>query len=187
MSASACYRHFSDREELLAAVAHEGLDALAEEMRVAAEAHEGPSPFDAVQRFWDYAGAYLHFALAHPAHFRVMHAVPKSEHSRDLMLPRSPAVLAQSAMEALVAAGVVAPEVAGRALLAIWTSVHGLAQLTVAGQLPLDDELTLEAALDAVMRTALIGAGVEPALLPPEHPLPGGVCPGMAELVREAS
>ena len=187
VSASACYRHFEDREELLAAVAHEGLDTLAEEMRVAAEAHQGASPFDAVNRFWDYAAAYLHFALAHPAHFRVMHAVPKSEHSRDLMLPRTPAVLAQSAMEALVAAGVVAPEAAGRALLAIWTSVHGLAQLAVAGQLPLDDELTLEAALDAVLRTAMLGAGVEAALLPPEHPLPGGVCPGIADLVREAS
>ena len=187
VSASACYRHFEDREELLAAVAHEGLDTLAEEMRVAAEAHQGASPFDAVNRFWDYAAAYLHFALAHPAHFRVMHAVPKSEHSRDLMLPRTPAVLAQSAMEALVAAGVVAPEAAGRALLAIWTSVHGLAQLAVAGQLPLDDQLTLEAALDAVLRTAMLGAGVEAALLPPEHPLPGGVCPGIADLVREAS
>ena len=32
----------------------------------------------------------------------------------------------------------------------------------------------------------MLGAGVEPALLPPEHPLPGGVCPGMAELVRDA-
>jgi AcrR family transcriptional regulator len=187
VSASACYRHFADREELLAAVAHEGLDTLAEEMRVAAETHGGPTPFDAVSRFWDYAAAYLHFALAHPAHFRVMHAVPKSEHSRDLMLPRTPAVLAQTGMEALVAAGVVAPEAAGRALLAIWTSVHGLAQLAVAGQLPLDDELTLEAALDAVLRTAMLGAGVEPALLPPEHPLPGGVCPGIADLVREAS
>ena len=187
VSASACYRHFEDREELLAAVAHEGLDTLAEEMRVAAEAHQGAGPFDAVNRFWDYAAAYLHFALAHPAHFRVMHAVPKSEHSRDLMLPRTPAVMAQSAMEALVAAGVVAPEAAGRALLAIWTSVHGLAQLAVAGQLPLDDQLTLEAALDAVLRTAMLGAGVEAALLPPEHPLPGGVCPGIADLVREAS
>jgi AcrR family transcriptional regulator len=187
VSASACYRHFADREELLAAVAHEGLDTLAEEMRVAAAVHEGPTPFDAVNRFWDYAAAYLHFALAHPAHFRVMHALPKSEHSRDLMLPRTPAVLAQTAMEALVAAGVVAPEAAGRALLAIWTSVHGLAQLAVAGQLPLDDELTLEAALDAVLRTAMLGAGVEAALLPPEHPLPGGVCPGIADLVREAS
>ena len=187
VSASACYRHFEDREELLAAVAHEGLDALAEEMRVAAEPHQGASPFDAVNRFWDYAAAYLHFALAHPAHFRVMHAVPKSEHSRDLMLPRTPAVLAQTAMEGLVAAGVVAPEAAGRALLAIWTSVHGLAQLAVAGQLPLDDQLTLEAALDAVLRTAMLGAGVDVALLPPEHPLPGGVCPGIADLVREAS
>ena len=62
VSASACYRHFSDREELLAAVAHEGLDTLAEEMRAAAAKHEGPGPFDAVQRFWDYATAYLHFA-----------------------------------------------------------------------------------------------------------------------------
>ena len=60
-----------------------------------------------------------------------MHAVPKSEHSREIMLPRSPAVLAQSGMEALVAAGVVAPEAAGRALLACWTSVHGLASLAV--------------------------------------------------------
>lgn len=187
VSASACYRHFADREELLAAVAHEGLDTLAEEMRTAAAAYDGPGAFDAVNRFWAYASAYLHFALAHPAHFRVMHSIPKSEHSRDLMLPRTPAVLAQAAMEALVAAGVVAPDASGRALLAIWTSVHGLAQLAVAGQLPLDDELTLEAALDAVLRTAMLGAGVEPALLPPEHPLPGGVCPGMAALVREVS
>jgi hypothetical protein len=116
-----------------------------------------------------------------------MHAIPKSEHSRDLMVPRSPAVLAQTAMEALVAAGVVAPEASGRALLACWASIHGLAQLAVAGQLPLDDELTLEAALDAVLRTAMIGAGVDAALLPPEHPLPGGVCPGLAALVGEAS
>ena len=29
VSASACYRHFADREELLAAVAHEGITTLA--------------------------------------------------------------------------------------------------------------------------------------------------------------
>jgi hypothetical protein len=101
------------------------------------------------------------------------------------MLPRSPAVLAHTGMEALVAAGVVEPEVAGRALLACWTSVHGLASLAVGGQLPITDELTLESALDAVLRTAMLGAGVDPALFPPEHPLPGGVCPGLAELVRD--
>jgi AcrR family transcriptional regulator len=186
VSASACYRHFADREELLAAVAHEGLDTLAAQMRHAAQAHSGPGALDAINRFWAYSSAYLHFALEHPMHFRVMHAVPKSEHSRDLMLPRSPAMLAQAGMDALVAAGVVAPEAAGRALLACWTSVHGLASLAVGGQLPLTDALTLESALDAVLRTAMLGAGVDPALFPPEVPLPGGACPGIAELVREA-
>ena len=187
VSASACYRHFADREELLAAVAHEGLDTLAENMRAAAEAYDGANAFDAVRRFWAYSEAYLHFAIEHPAHFRVMHAVPKSEHSREIMLPRSPARLAQGGMEALVEAGVVAPESAGRAMLACWTSVHGLAALATNGHLPLDDELTLEAALDAVLRTALLGAGADPALFPPEHPLPGGACPGLSELVREPS
>jgi AcrR family transcriptional regulator len=187
VSASACYRHFADREELLAAVAHEGLDTLAEKMRTAAAAYDGDSAFDAVRRFWGYSEAYLHFALEHPAHFRVMHAVPKSEHSREIMLPRTPAVLAQTGMDALVATGVVAPETAGRALLALWTSVHGLASLAIGGQLPINDDLTLEAALDAVLRTALLGAGVDPALFPPEHALPDGACPGIAELVRDVS
>ena len=78
VSASACYRHFADREELLAAVAHEGLDTLAEEMRVAAAAaRRAERRSTPCSRFWDYSGAYLHFALAHPAHFRVMHAVPE--------------------------------------------------------------------------------------------------------------
>ena len=107
-----------------------------------------------------------------------MHAVPKSEHSREIMLPRSPAVLAQSGMEALVAAGVVAPEAAGRALLACWTSVHGLASLAVTGHLPLDDELTLEAALDAVLRTAHARRGRRPGALPARAPAPGRRLPG---------
>lgn len=187
VSPSACYRHFTDREELLAAVAHEGLETLSEAMRVAAAPYRGDTATDAVRRFWSYSSAYLHFALEHPAHFLVMHALPKSEHSRDLMLPRTPAVLAQTGMEALVAHGVVAPEVAGRALLACWTSVHGLASLAVNGQLPIANGTALAVPLDAVLRTALMGAGVDAALLPPELPLPGGACPGIAEMVRAAT
>ena len=102
VSASACYRHFEDREELLAAVAHEGLDTLAEEMRVAAEAHEGIEPVRRGQPLLGLRRGLPALRARAPAHFRVMHAIPKSEHSRDLMLPRTPAVLAQTAMEALV-------------------------------------------------------------------------------------
>ena len=106
VSPSACYRHFADREALLAAVAHEGLDTLAEAMRVAAAPYGEPTAPQVVRRFWAYSSAYLHFALEHPAHFRVMHALPKSEQSRGMMLPRTPAVLAQAGMDALVEAGV---------------------------------------------------------------------------------
>jgi AcrR family transcriptional regulator len=187
VSPSACYRHFADREALLAAVAHEGLDTLAEAMRVAAAPYAEETPLQVVRRFWAYSSAYLHFALEHPAHFRVMHALPKSEQSRGMMLPRTPAVLAQAGMEALVETGVIAPEVAGRALLACWTSVHGLASLAVSGQVPIADGTALAVSLDAVLRTALLGAGVDAALLPPELPLPAGACPGIAELVRAES
>jgi AcrR family transcriptional regulator len=187
VSPSACYRHFTDREELLAAVAHEGLDTLAEAMRVAAAPYPEPSAAHAVRRFWAYSSAYLHFALEHPAHFRVMHALPKSEQSRGLMLPRTPAVLAKNGMEALVETGVVAPEAAGRALLACWTSVHGLAALAIGGQLPIADGTALAVSLDAVLRTALLGAGVDVALLPPELPLPANACPGIDELARAAA
>src|SRR3979411_3052913 len=68
VSASACYRHFADRDELLAAVAHEGLERLGEETRTAGAAQEGVSAFDAVNRFWAYSEAYLRFALAHPSY-----------------------------------------------------------------------------------------------------------------------
>jgi AcrR family transcriptional regulator len=187
VSPSACYRHFTDREALLAAVAHEGLDTLAEAMRVAAAPYPDQTAAHAVRRFWAYSSAYLHFALEHPAHFRVMHALPKSEQSRGLMLPRTPAVLAQAGMDALVETGVVAPEVAGRALLSCWASVHGLSSLAVSGHVPLPDGTALVVALDAVLRTALVGAGVDPALLPPELPLPAGRCPGIAELVHDDS
>src|SRR4051812_40703994 len=62
VSPSACYRHFADREALLAAVAHEGLDKLAADMRTAAAPYPDVTPHDAVRRFWSYSSAYLHFA-----------------------------------------------------------------------------------------------------------------------------
>ena len=154
-------------------------------MRAAAAAHEGATALDAVRRFWDYSEAYLQFALEHPAHFRVMHAVPKSEHSREIMLPRSPAVLAQAGMDALVETGVVASETAGRALLACWTSVHGLASLAVNGQLPVDGRA--HARVRARRRPAHGAArrGRRPCPLPARAAVARRRLPGLAELVRE--
>ena len=187
VSPSACYRHFADREALLAAVAHEGLDTLAEAMRVAAAPYAEDDAARSCAVSGPTAAPTCTSRSSIPPTSASCTPLPKSEQSRGMMLPRTPAVLAQAGMDALVEAGVIAPEVAGRALLACWTSVHGLASLAVSGQVPIADGSALAVSLDAVLRTALLGAGVDAALLPPELPLPAGACPGIAELVRAES
>ena len=138
VSASACYRHFADREELLAAVAHEGLDTLADED---ARRRGGPrgrhAPFDAVRRFWDYSERV-------PAlRARASRALPG--HARRAEVGAQPRDHAAAQPGRAGAGGHGRPRrrpasstrtAAGRALLACWTSVHGLASLAVNGHLP---------------------------------------------------
>src|SRR6266849_9550947 len=64
VSHNAPYRHFSDREELLAAVAAQGFRELTHAMLDAAKPQ--PNPLDQLKR----AGlAYVEFALRRPEHF----------------------------------------------------------------------------------------------------------------------
>jgi AcrR family transcriptional regulator len=66
---AAPYRHFKDKTALLAAVAEEGFLALCGRL----EAALAPvPPADLRGRFGALARAYLTFARAHPAHYRVM-------------------------------------------------------------------------------------------------------------------
>ena len=68
VSPAAPYRHFSGKEGLLAAVAREGLNALAESMESASAENVGL----ALAEFRAIALAYVKFAAANPSHFRVM-------------------------------------------------------------------------------------------------------------------
>lgn len=68
VSHSAPYRHFANKEELLAAVAEQGFRRLTERM-VEQMAH---APDDIARRFEAMAIAYVEFAAENPAHFRVM-------------------------------------------------------------------------------------------------------------------
>src|SRR5712691_11207355 len=74
VSHNAPYRHFSDREELLAAVAAQGFRELTHAMLDAAKPQ--PNPLDQLKR----AGlAYVEFALRRPEHFTVMFEAPISK------------------------------------------------------------------------------------------------------------
>ncbi|MBS7545226.1 TetR/AcrR family transcriptional regulator [Ancylobacter oerskovii] len=128
VSAAAPYRHFRDRDELIAAVATAGFDRFAEVLK--ASWQEGrPSPAAAYERM---GRAYLDFARQHAAHYIAMFesGVPLEAHEElQLAGSRAFAVLREAA-EVLVAH----MPVAGRppalmVALHTWSLAHGVASL----------------------------------------------------------
>lgn len=117
VSHAAPYRHFPDREALLAALAAEGYAMLGRAQRAAAAA-------GGLRAMGE---AYVRFALAHPQRFRLMFG-------GQLKIARHPALreVAQKTFEGL--SGALAARVgdapgARDASIAAWALVHGLAQL----------------------------------------------------------
>ena len=133
VSHAAPYRHFEDRDELLACVAEEGFGMLGEQ--VAAAAALGPGPRDALSN----AGlAYVEFAVEHPAHLRVMFdpglyrirpsLMAIAEHSFDRL---------QSLIVACQRSGDL-PEGSARDQTRVaWALMHGVAELSISGSLAL--------------------------------------------------
>jgi AcrR family transcriptional regulator len=165
VSPSAAYRHFTDKEALLDAVADDGTRRLAARMQAAGDAaREGKEGACAtLAALWAYAEAVLVFAESNPAHWRVMASC------KDRQEPQTDAGrLAYAAFDELIAAGVLDPAHRSRGLLAAWAGVYGLAFLLVEGMAARhgDVEAFRRGALDAVLRTTLLGLGVDAALLP---------------------
>jgi AcrR family transcriptional regulator len=134
VSRSALYRHFADKQALLATVGSEGFRKL---WQVVAHAWErngrGRIGFEAMAR------AYVQFAVAHPSHYRVMfggfiESAAKDDHFM---------AEARGAFQVLVNA-LVEQQNAGDirrddpVLMArfVWALVHGTALLFIDGQLP---------------------------------------------------
>jgi AcrR family transcriptional regulator len=150
VSAAAPYRHFRDRDALMADVARRGF-ARFEQQLVAAWNEGRPNPREAFERL---GKAYLEFARAEPAYFSAMFesGLPVSGH-RDLQEAADRAFdVLRSACEAVVAtmpAGKRPP--AMMMALHIWSLAHGIASLFARGDaarrpLPMSPEELLEAA-----------------------------------------
>lgn len=124
VSAPAAYRHFPDKDALLAALAARGFGAFGAALQAAA-ASTPAAPLDAM------GVAYVDFALARPARFRLMFG-PLSARMRG----RDAAL--DAAREAAFAA---LSGVAGSrsASLRAWGLVHGLAMLLLDGALAAED------------------------------------------------
>jgi AcrR family transcriptional regulator len=152
VSPAAPYRHFRDRDALMADVARRGFEEF--EQRLKAAWDEGrPSPLQALERM---GSAYLRFARDEPAYFSAMFeaGLPVAEH-RELQEAgdRAFAVL-RGACEAIVAAMSPAAKRPPAMMMAlhIWALSHGIASLFARGYgarraLPMSPEELLEAAV----------------------------------------
>ncbi len=135
VSHTAPYRHFANKEELLAAVAEQGFRSLAERML---EQMAGARD-DVSKRLEAMAIAYVEFAAQNPAHFRVMFGRDVPDINKHSTLREAHDVtdglFRAGVAEVLEKAGKIGMEVdVDDFTLMAWSLVHGLASLTVDGR-----------------------------------------------------
>ena len=123
VSHNAPYRHFPQREALLAALAAEGFEWLGAAQREAALA----------RGLRGMGEAYVSFALAHPQRFRLMFGgqIPIARHAR----LREVATRTFEGLSGALAARVPEAQGARDASVAAWALVHGLALLLMGNRI----------------------------------------------------
>jgi AcrR family transcriptional regulator len=149
VSHSAAYRHFADREALLAEVSRHARNELAAEMRRRVNRAKDPR-----RRLRAVGTAYVDFALAEPGLFRTAftsHPATSQVDSAD------PYQILGEVLDQAQAAGLLDPHRRPGAEISAWSAVHGLACLLLDGPLPTtpaDIKSSLRHVLD------LIGCGL---------------------------
>jgi len=132
VSHNAPYRHFRDRDDLVANVAAQGFRELTQAMLDAAA-----QQFDALNRLKRAGLGYVKFALRRPEHFTVMFDAPVSKHhpSSEEAAKQAFGTLTEFVKGSQDTGGLPTGDSHQMALLA-WTMVHGIAKLAITGRLP---------------------------------------------------
>jgi AcrR family transcriptional regulator len=141
VSHNAPYRHFRDKDDLLAAVAAQGFDRLTESMLTAMR--KGRT---AGERLSLAGRGYVQFALEWPQHILVMFEGPKPAEPRPTHAESAQRAF-QTLLDAIAAAqaeGALPKGDPERFAIVAWSGVHGLAKLAIGGQLPFSAKQTME-------------------------------------------
>ena len=149
VSAAAPYRHYADKEALLAAVAARGFDQLAQRL-LAADGASAPDNALVAQGV-----AYVGFALDQPAMFQLMFS-RFSDKSRYPLLKKA-GENAYGALEQRIAAQVSKPQ-RMTLVAASWALVHGLAVLFLDGDLLTRIQRPPDKATRAIVKAVLVPA-----------------------------
>lgn len=140
VSAPATYRHFKDKEALLAAVATKGFRDFGQAITDAVSASD--DPLAAMGQ------AYVRFAVARPGRFRLMYgpAIPDRRRYPELQAAWKATSEGMTAALSARPGSAANPAVAS---LKLWCMVHGLSQLILDGMLPGYDAEVLARAVTA--------------------------------------
>ncbi len=157
VSHNAAYRHFADREALLAEVAALAMHRLGDAMQARlTDVTETDAKQRTEQQLRAVGHAYVDFALAEPGLFRVAFAGPGIAEDAAVDDGADPYELLNAVLDDCVAARSVAPDRRPGADVVCWAAVHGFAVLHLDGPLrdlpPAERTATLEVMLDHISR-----------------------------------
>jgi len=133
VSHNAAYRHFANRDDLLAEVAGRVMGQLVEAMQRRLAAVQTTDPvLRARRRLAETGRAYVEFALDEPGLFRLAFSVASSAST----ISRSgPYLVLRSALDDLVDVGFLSAHGRVGAEITCWSAVHGFSVLAIAGAL----------------------------------------------------
>jgi len=170
VSHAAPYRHFRDKDQLVAAIAEEGFRLLTAHMR----AELANAPADRPAGLRAIAWGYVSFARAHPGYFRTIFggvvAEDRGSHTPSLQAAGQEAY---QVLRTQIAAGIRGgwlrsgdPE---EMSLAAWSLVHGLSMLMIDGQLSqsVPNDAAARAVTGVLIRSLENGLAAPLALPPP--------------------
>jgi AcrR family transcriptional regulator len=148
VSHNAAYRHFADRDELLAEIASLAAAQLEQAMQRRLDGVREADPAQRARaRLRETGRAYVEFALSEPGLFTVAFCPIETDDSSS-MSDAGPYLLLGQVLDELVEAGAVSPAGREGADVACWAAVHGLSVLLLDGPLrrlpPADREAVLE-------------------------------------------
>lgn len=136
VSHMAPYRHFKDKDALLAAVAGKGFLELANAMQTASQRQADP-----VERLLQVGVAYVYFAYRCPGLFRLMFSAGIKDRAQFEELSQASeiafSVCSNAVAECHTDNATLAPETLYFRSLAVWSLVHGLSNLLIDGHVDL--------------------------------------------------
>ncbi|ORW33826.1 hypothetical protein AWB91_06610 [Mycobacterium paraense] len=131
VSHSAAYRHFADREALLAEVSRFARNELAEQMRRRVNRSTDPR-----KRLRAVGTAYIDFAISEPGLFRTAFTSHPATSAEPADATADPFGVLGQVLDEAQAAGLLDADRRQGAEVAAWSAVHGLAGLLLDGPLP---------------------------------------------------